>query len=129
MAPDGSDSVVLAIAARLARIGQGTQLIVGASAETEGRPNATMIRLLARAHALSRRLQTDDTLSINHLADAEGINASYATRLLRLAWLAPDITQAILSGQHPPALTSDKLIRMGPLPIDWAEQRRVLGFR
>jgi len=123
-----SDVIVLTIAARLARIGQGAQLIVDATGHGKARPNATLIKLIARAHVLAQRLHEKDAPSIADLADGEGINASYATRLLRLAWLAPDITQAILRGRQPPTLTADKLLRMGPLPIDWDGQRRVLAF-
>jgi site-specific DNA recombinase len=49
---------------------------------------------------------------------------SYATRLLRLTLLAPDILSAVLSGQHPPELTARKLMD----DLDWNEQRRSVGF-
>jgi hypothetical protein len=35
---------------------------------------------------------------------------SYFTRLVRLSYLAPDITQAILNGWQPPDLTPEKLL-------------------
>ena len=124
-----TDVIVLTIAARLARIGQGTRLIVDATTQGKARPSAVLIKLIARAHILAQRLHDQDVPSIADLADGEGVSASYATRLLRLAWLAPDITLAILNGRQPPGLTADKLIRMGPLPIDWDGQRRALGFR
>ena len=49
-------------------------------------------------------------------------------RLLRLSFLAPDITQAILEGRQPPDLTADKLLAHSRLPLVWHEQRTVLGF-
>jgi hypothetical protein len=52
----------------------------------------------------------------------------YATRLLRLAWLAPDIVEAILGGCQPENLTASRLIQDTRIPSDWPEQRRVLGF-
>ena len=42
--------------------------------------------------------------------------------------LAPDITEAILEGAQPIDLNLDRLINLS-LPIDWAEQRSVLGFK
>ena len=66
--------------------------------------------------------------SVQELAKRANLNRSYTTRLLRLSWLAPDITQAILRGYQPPVLTADKLIRLPGIPIDWQAQKVALGF-
>jgi hypothetical protein len=45
-------------------------------------------------------------------------------------WLAPDITTAIINGRKPLQLSAQTLMRLTPrLPVDWAEQRTLLGFR
>jgi hypothetical protein len=62
------------------------------------------------------------------LAKREGVSPSYFTRLVRLSYLAPDITEAILDGRQPRDLTADKLLAHSRLPLDWHEQRAVLGF-
>ena len=49
--------------------------------------------------------------------------------IVRLSYLARDITQAILDGRQPHDLTADKLLAHSRLPLTWDEQRRVLGFR
>jgi site-specific DNA recombinase len=44
--------------------------------------------------------------------------------------LAPDIVTDIVDGKNPPQLTAKKLMRLAlQLPIDWSEQRKLLGFR
>ena len=53
---------------------------------------------------------------------------SYLTRVLRLTYLAPDITRAILDGRHPRDFTAQKLLCHSRLPLGWPEQRRILGF-
>ena len=53
---------------------------------------------------------------------------AYVIRVTHLAMLAPDIVQSIVHGDHPPALNAERLIHLVPLPMDWAEQRSVLGF-
>ena len=50
------------------------------------------------------------------------------TRLVRLSYLAPDITQAILEGRQPRDLTADQLLAHSRLPLAWQEQRTLLGF-
>jgi hypothetical protein len=58
--------------------------------------------------------------SITELAKAEGVNESYACRILRLSLLAPHIVTAILDGRH----GSDVMLKdlMKPLPVCWDEQ-------
>jgi hypothetical protein len=49
--------------------------------------------------------------------------------LLRLPWLAPDITTAIVNGRQPQQLSAKTLMRKASgLPGDWIEQRPLLGF-
>jgi site-specific DNA recombinase len=49
-------------------------------------------------------------------------------QLLRISFLAPDIVSAIVEGRQPPSLTGRLLLRVTDLPLDWAGQRRALGF-
>ena len=44
-----------------------------------------------------------------------------------LAFLAPDIVQRIIRGDHPLEWNAARLIRAVPLPLDWDEQRARLG--
>ena len=62
------------------------------------------------------------------LAKQEGVSPSYFTRLVRLSYLAPDITRAILDGRQPRGLTADKLLVQSRLPLAWHDQRTLLGF-
>jgi hypothetical protein len=55
------------------------------------------------------------------------VSADFA-RLVRVSYLAPDITQAILDGRQPRDLTADKLLAHSRLPLTWHEQRTLLGF-
>lgn len=62
------------------------------------------------------------------LAASNSVNASYFTRVLRIAYLEPDIIEAIIEGRQSPELTANKLVRLKNLPIDWPGQREALGF-
>jgi site-specific DNA recombinase len=46
------------------------------------------------------------------------------TPLVRLTFLAPDITASILSGRHDPDLTVSRLMADTRFPLDWDDQRR-----
>ncbi len=62
------------------------------------------------------------------LAKREKLHRSYYSQILRLAYLAPDITTAILEGRQPAGLTATMLIEHPRLPLSWQEQRAALGF-
>jgi hypothetical protein len=59
---------------------------------------------------------------VTDLAEAEKINQSYLSRVLRLTLLAPGIVEAILDGRQPPHLTLAML--MSPFPSVWTEQNQ-----
>ena len=87
-----------------------------------------LIKLIVRAHLLSNKLAESSNEHLADLAQRERLTSSYFTRVLRLAYLAPDITRAILEGRHPQDLTARKLLDHSRLPLTWVEQRRTLGF-
>ena len=67
-----------------------------------------------RAHDLQARLIQNPQLSVQ----ASQVSAAYLYTLLRLPWLAPDITTAIVNGRKPPQLTAQTLMRLTPrLPV------------
>jgi len=45
------------------------------------------------------------------------VSSSYFTRLVRLSYLAPDITHAILDGRQTRDLTAEKLLEHSRLPL------------
>ena len=92
------------------------------------KPDARLIKLLSRAQRFNTALLGSDGVSFSELAKREGVSPSYFTRLIRLSYLAPDITQAILDGHQPPGLTADKMLAHSRLPLAWQDQRTLLGF-
>jgi hypothetical protein len=54
----------------------------------------------------------------------EGVDRSYARRLIRIAFRAPALKRAILDGAAPPDLTVQNLKR-GYRPLNWADQEAV----
>ncbi len=120
--------MTLKIAARLQRAGREMRMVVQ-NASNERPPDPALLRVLARSHDIQARLTQSPDLSVHDIARGEKITAAYIYSILRLPWLAPDITDAIVNGRQPPRLTARKLIRLSThLPIDWVDQRKMLGF-
>ena len=120
---------VLSIPGRLRRCGREiTMLIDGADPSAAAKPDVRLIKLLIRARAFNAALIGSDGVPFAALAKREGVSPSYFTRLARLSYLAPDITQAILDGRQPCGLTADKPLVHSRLPLARHEQQIVLGF-
>jgi len=85
------------------------------------RTDGTLVKALARAFRWKRMLESGEFATIAELAEWEGIAPSYMTRVLRLAFLAPDIVEAIMAGRQHPDITLANLV--GPFPLDWNEQQ------
>ncbi|MGA7518597.1 MAG: recombinase family protein, partial [Pseudolabrys sp.] len=86
--------------------------------------------IIARAHDIQARLTHNTKLTVQDLAREERVTAAYIYTLLRLPWLAPDITTAIINGRQPSELNAKRLMRLtARLPTNWIEQRTLLGFR
>lgn len=66
--------------------------------------------------------------SLGDIAEADQMSTKYVGRVLQLALLAPDIVHALEQGEYPVELSATKLRRMVPLPMDWDEQRQLLGM-
>ena len=103
-------------------------LIEGTDPFATAKPDARLIKLLSRARRFHAALLNGDGVPFAALAKRQGVSPSYFTRLVRLSYLAPDLTEAILDGRQPHDLTADKLLANSRLPLRWQEQRTVLGF-
>jgi site-specific DNA recombinase len=64
--------------------------------------------------------------SIEELASVAKLHPKVIRKGLRLAFLTPDITEAIVIGCHPKSLNLSKL--QGLSSLCWEEQRRLLDF-
>jgi len=88
-----------------------------------------LIGLVAQASQWWQELATGQPTSVNDIAARDKIDAGDVSRALPLAFLAPDIVEAILDGRQPVTLTAYHLKRLGSLPSSWHEQRSLLGFQ
>jgi site-specific DNA recombinase len=127
--PGSSDDDILTLTspARLRRVGREMKMLV--DGHPGAAPDPDLLRVVARAHDIQSRLVQNTGLSVHDIAREERVTAAYIYVLLRLPWLAPDITTAIVNGQQPPQLNAKKLMRLtARLSGDWLEQRALLGF-
>jgi hypothetical protein len=91
------------------------------------RTDASLISALRRAHSTLGAHGAELLDRECDFTSAVGIKDPYNRSLAPLAFLAPDIQQAILTGPQPEGMILPGLLA-GELPVCWEAQRRVFGF-
>ena len=106
---------------------RGSRKLVLAPDGTPKAPSAraridnALVKAVARAYRWRKLIETGVYATIEEIAEAEKINPSYVSRILRLTLLAPDIVEAILDGRQPDTVTLAMLMK--PFPVEWQQQR------
>jgi site-specific DNA recombinase len=108
----------LNVSARM-RLRGGRTWIEGRASQPR-RHDPVLIRALRSAHRLTAT--GADRLPVLESAPA----TPYLRRIVRLAFLAPDLQAMILDGRQPAGLTLEQLTR-GDVPTGWADQRAMFA--
>jgi len=111
---------------RLKRRGAEMRLVIGNSSSAKMDP--TLIKAIVRARGWFDELMSGRMTTLTGIASRDSIDLGTVSRMLNLAFLAPAIIESIIAGHQPADLTVEKLIKKVDLPLDWAEQKRLLGF-
>lgn len=90
--------------------------------------DAELIALVADARRWMDEIIQGRAKTVAEITEREGLRPGAVSRILPLAWLAPDIASAILEGRQPADLIVRRLRELPDLPLDWCEQRSILGF-
>jgi len=111
---------------QMKRRGAEMRLIINGAGPA--RVDQALLRTIVRAHKWFNDLVSGRVNNFAEIASQEGIDKSYVSRVMNLAFLAPDIIESILAGRQPADLNVEKLTKRIDLPLDWAQQHQLLGF-
>jgi site-specific DNA recombinase len=92
---------------------------------SERAPNESLIQSIVRAHGWMRSLHDGAYGSIDQLAKASSLHSKVVRQALRLAFLSPEITSAILEQRQPKDLALSQIPKL--LPLSWAQHLCLLG--
>ena len=98
---------------------------MAAAPAPRARVDNALLKALARGFRWRKLLETGEFSTIQEIADAENINPSYVSRVLRMTLLAPEIVEGILAGRQPEGLTMARA--MQPFPMEWLVQTEELA--
>lgn len=113
---------------RLNRSGHCLKLVDdgGVSAGTNT-ADPTLTGLLAQARTWWGELEQGE-IDIAKLSRREGVTASWMTRVVRFAFLAPEVVEALLGGRLPAVIDGKALLAPRAVALGWSEQKAdILG--
>ena len=121
---DKADNQLIRIPSNLKAAKSDARIIERSGANCRNEP---LIKAVALGFRWRAKLEAGDYRSVIALGEAEGYSERYVWKTLRLAYLAPDIVDAILEGRQPAHLNLHRLNDIA-FTGDWRSQLRALGF-
>ena len=115
----------LTVAADLTRSRGVLRFKVAGAEDDQNRAAPALISAVVKSQGWLDRILRGEVSSQRDLAAQEGYDERYVSRLLPLAFLSPEITEAVLEGRQPEHWSLDTLI--GKVPLSWSEQRALLA--
>jgi DNA invertase Pin-like site-specific DNA recombinase len=114
-------AITLRAPCHFAKRGAEVRLILASGAQHQSRPVPSLVRAVAQAKTWSEWIIKGEVCTMRQLAKRTGLHRKYVSRLLNLAILSPDLTEAIFHGEHHPSLTVEQLT--ATFEVDWSKQR------
>lgn len=110
-----------AVATTIKRRGVEMRMVIDGPA-VNATADRFLIKAIVKAATWFDDLAAGRATSVAEIANVEGVTNRYIGRLLPLAFLSPDIVEAIFDGRQPPELTTTALVKRTELPLRWSDQ-------
>jgi hypothetical protein len=79
-----------------------------------------VLRAIARAWKWRRQLEEGEASTLQDMAGKEGVSERFIGRMIRLAYLAPAVLEALVVKRRAPAIPINEMVEVAKLP--WGEQ-------
>ena len=112
---------------RLTRTGRAVRLVHSSGAPaTSAEPDLALIKLVAKARDWWAIIAAG-AITPATLAQQEGVTVQWLLRVLRLAFLSPEVTEALVAGKLAAGVDGTALLAIDAIALDWAEQEKLLA--
>lgn len=101
----------------------GRPRIIAPETEARYQPRSQdphILKALGRAWAWRRKLESGEAATIHDIAVAENVTDRFVSRMMRLAYLSPDVLERLVISREPPSVSVNELMEVTYLP--WAQQ-------
>jgi len=93
---------------------------------TRAEPDIALIKLVAKARAWWAVIAGGE-ISPATLAQQEGVTVQWLLRVLRLAFLSPEVIEALVAGKLAVGVDGTALLATDAIALDWSEQEKLLA--
>jgi hypothetical protein len=102
-------TIIRDIPIRMKRRGIEMRLVINGTGPV--RVDHTLLKTIVRAHKWFNDLATGRMKNMSEIASRKGVDKGYISRVVNLAFLAPDIIESIMAGHQPADLNVEKLTK------------------
>ena len=120
-ASDPTSVISIGMPIAMKRRGNEARIIIESQAASNRAPDPSLVDLIARAHLYLAAITDRSGTNILDVAERCDVHPADISRILPLAFLAPSITDAIMTGRQPADLSARQLSRI-ELPMLWSDQ-------
>ena len=113
------EAPTLAMAARLKRRGGVMRLIMPSGSAAAPAIDRTLVKAIVQGRGWWQELLADNSLNLDAIGQREGITSPYVLRIIRLAFLSPQMLDSIIAGTLPAHLTLKRLIATDGVAARW----------
>ena len=121
-----SPTIELVVATRITRSGRTLRLIQGDGRSAARTERPQLARLIVRGREWWSQIRAGEA-SVSSISDSEGVSRSYVSRLVRLAFLAPELLEAMTNGRLGATVEVADLLKPGAIDLSWETQRARFG--
>jgi site-specific DNA recombinase len=105
------------------------KFVIGGDSLFSRRSDPALVKLIGRARCWFEDLLSGRAHSMVDIGKREKLGKRYVSRIIRYAFLAPNIVEQIAGDHQPTDFTAESLLRgQAELPLAWGAQRKLLGF-
>ncbi|MBA3669879.1 MAG: hypothetical protein H0W71_07440, partial [Sphingomonas sp.] len=120
--PHLSEAPKLDVPAALKRSGCVMRLITHSGSAAVPEVDRTLVKAVAQGRAWWQELQSNTNLTLEDIGRREGITGSYVGRIVRLAFLSPQMLGNVIDGTLPAHLTVKRLTAPDAISARWDQQ-------
>ena len=124
MEAKGNGSLLVTSPVKVLTRGGRTTQVAGIAGIKHSNPDRALIAGLRRAHLELGKMGVDLSDPKASINNARGPGDPWIRKLVRLAFLAPDLQRTILEGRQPVGMKLADLMSQS-IPLDWAKQREL----
>jgi hypothetical protein len=114
---------------QLKRRGVEMRLVINGAQKTPDTVDPQLVRTIAKGHVWFEDWFHGRIKGYKDIVAKEGISASYAGDVIKLAFLSPAIVQDIIQGRQPEELMVSHLTRIEDIPLRWEDQVQQYGWK